>query len=85
MLLNNDWNSENSALRRKIHTNKAETRELILQYYSRLSDLTMGSPVKDGIPRVCIKVGHYPLQNQMIRLLIHGLMFDIICLFNFVL
>uniref|UniRef100_A0A915EVC2 MHD2 domain-containing protein n=1 Tax=Ditylenchus dipsaci TaxID=166011 RepID=A0A915EVC2_9BILA len=40
-ILQVDWSEEHSQLRRKLHINRAETLELILQYYSRLADNTM--------------------------------------------
>jgi len=69
-LLNINWSSENSPLRKRIHANKSETKDLILLYYDRLSDLTIHAPVKEGVPRVCIKAGLVELDEHTIKLVI---------------
>uniref|UniRef100_A0AC35GMZ3 Histone H2B n=1 Tax=Panagrolaimus sp. PS1159 TaxID=55785 RepID=A0AC35GMZ3_9BILA len=67
-LLGMEWTKDTSSLRRKIHINCAETRELILEYYGRLADLTASAPVKEGIPRIQIRIGYIPSTNQQILL-----------------
>lgn len=68
-----DWSKDNSMLRRKIHMNCAETRELILEYYCKLADITASAPVKEGIPRVSLRIGYIPSTNQQILIHVLGL------------
>lgn len=73
-MLSVDWNQEESPFRRKVHMNSIETRELILQYYARLADLTLNAQLnpKAGVPKVSLRMGYYPSTNQQILLYIYG-------------
>ncbi|KAI6225927.1 BAI1-associated protein 3 [Aphelenchoides besseyi] len=69
-----NWTSkENSSLRQVIHLNLASTKDLILQYYARLGDLTMSMKTKSGIPRAHIRIGYIQTTSRQILLQIYVL------------
>ncbi|KAI1724774.1 c2 domain-containing protein [Ditylenchus destructor] len=75
-ILQVDWNEEHSSLRRKLHINRAETLELILQYYGSLAERTMIASQQrpaSPTPRVCLRIGYIHSTNRQILLHIHVL------------
>uniref|UniRef100_A0A0N5BJF2 C2 domain-containing protein n=1 Tax=Strongyloides papillosus TaxID=174720 RepID=A0A0N5BJF2_STREA len=62
------WDTEKSQLHKEIKMNKISTEDLILQYYSRLGDRTINTPIDSHTQTLTLRIGYVPMSGQQILL-----------------
>ena len=62
-------------LSRSLYLNSLTTRELILQYYTQLAELTENFEPNSNTPTLKLDIGYTRTANQRISIFIHSLLF----------